>query len=41
MTKVNVDEEDNSARAGGTRLKEKDLEKGWDVTQKPFNNRLV
>ena len=36
MTKVNVVEEDNSARAGGTRLKEKDLEKGWDVTQKPL-----
>ena len=36
MTKVNVEEEDNSARAGGTRLKEKDLDKGWDVTQKPL-----
>ena len=33
MTKVNVEEEDNSARAGGTRLKEKDLDKGWDVTK--------
>ena len=36
MTEVNVEQEDNSARAGGTRLKEKDLEKGWDVTQKPL-----
>ena len=36
MTEVNVEQEDNSAREGGTRLKEKDLEKGWDVTQKPL-----
>ena len=36
MTEVNVEQEDNSARAGGTRLKEKDLEKGWDVTQRPL-----
>ena len=36
MFLITLDEEDNEARAGGTRLKEKDLEKGWDVTQKPL-----
>jgi len=36
MFLITLDKEDNEARAGGTRLKEKDLEKGWDVTQKPL-----
>ena len=36
MTLIEVDEEDNEARAGGTKLKKKDLEKGWDVTQRPL-----
>ena len=36
MTKVNTDEEANEARAGGTKLKAKDLAKGWDVTQRPL-----
>jgi len=36
MTSIEVDEEDNEARAGGTKLKKKDLEKGWDVTQRPL-----
>ena len=36
MFLITLDQEDNEARAGGTRLKEKDLEKGWDVTQKPL-----
>ena len=36
MTQIEVDEEDNEARAGGTKLKKKDLEKGWDVTQNPL-----
>jgi len=36
MTLIDVDEEDNDARAGGTKLKKKDLEKGWDVTQRPL-----
>ena len=36
MTKVNAEEEDNEARAGGIKLKAKDLDKGWDVTQRPL-----
>ena len=36
MTTIELDEEDNKARAGGTKLKKKDLEKGWDVTQRPL-----
>ena len=36
MTEIEVNEEDNDARAGGTKLKKKDLEKGWDVTQRPL-----
>tara|TARA_B000000609_G_C24138706_1_gene329888 strand:- start:50 stop:1075 length:1026 start_codon:yes stop_codon:yes gene_type:complete len=38
MSKINFaeDGEDNEARASGTRLKKKDLENGWDVTQKPL-----
>jgi len=36
MFLITLDQEDNEARAAGTRLKEKDLEKGWDVTQKPL-----
>tara|TARA_B100001996_G_scaffold134398_1_gene102303 strand:- start:85 stop:1107 length:1023 start_codon:yes stop_codon:yes gene_type:complete len=31
-----ADEQDNSGRAGGTRVKKKDLQKGWDVTQRPL-----
>ena len=36
MTLIDVELEDNDARAGGTKLKKKDLEKGWDVTQRPL-----
>ena len=36
MTKVNAEEIDNEARAGGTKLVAKDLAKGWDVTQRPL-----
>ena len=36
MFLITIDEEDNEARAGGTRLKEKDLHKGWDVKQNPL-----
>ena len=38
MTQITFaeDGEDNEARAGGIKLKKKDLEKGWDVTQKPL-----
>ena len=36
MTKVSAEEEDNEARAGGIKLKAKDLDKGWDVTQRPL-----
>tara|TARA_B100000131_G_C18031933_1_gene578814 strand:+ start:104 stop:1147 length:1044 start_codon:yes stop_codon:yes gene_type:complete len=36
MTQVSAEEEDNQARAGGIKLKAKDLDKGWDVTQRPL-----
>ena len=36
MTLIDIELEDNDARAGGTKLKKKDLEKGWDVTQRPL-----
>ena len=36
MTQIDIDTEDNEARAGGTKLKAKDLEKGWDITQRPL-----
>ena len=36
MTQIELNEEDNDARAGGTKLKNKDLDKGWDVTQRPL-----
>ena len=36
MTLIDVELGDNDARAGGTKLKKKDLEKGWDVTQRPL-----
>mgnify|MGYP001221853148 FL=1 len=36
MTKVDAKEEDNEARAAGIKLKTKDLDKGWDVTQRPL-----
>lgn len=36
MTQVSAREIDNEARAGGIKLKAKDLEKGWDVSQRPL-----
>tara|TARA_B100001996_G_scaffold134559_1_gene102413 strand:- start:85 stop:1128 length:1044 start_codon:yes stop_codon:yes gene_type:complete len=32
----NPESEDNTGRASGTKLKKKDLQKGWDVTQRPL-----
>ena len=36
MTQVSAVEEDNKARAGGIKLKAKDLYDGWDVSQRPL-----
>ena len=36
MTQVSAAEEDNKARAGGIKLKAKDLYDGWDVSQRPL-----
>ena len=33
---VNADESDNETRSGGTRLKKNDIEKGWDVSERPL-----
>ena len=36
MTQVDTDDFGNTARSGGTKLKKNDVEKGWDVSERPL-----
>jgi len=36
MTQVDTDDEKNKARPGGTVLKKNDIDKGWDVSERPL-----
>ena len=36
MTEVDTDDEKNKARPGGTVLKKNDIDKGWDVSERPL-----
>ena len=36
MTEVDTDDEKNNARPGGTVLKKNDIDKGWDVSERPL-----
>lgn len=36
LTEAKTDVQENEARAAGTKLKAKDLDKGWDVSQRPL-----
>lgn len=36
MTQVDTDDSGNTARSGGTKLKKNDVEKGWDVSERPL-----
>ncbi len=36
MTEVDTDDSGNTARSGGTKLKKNDVEKGWDVSERPL-----
>tara|TARA_B100000287_G_scaffold433992_1_gene497180 strand:- start:1015 stop:2061 length:1047 start_codon:yes stop_codon:yes gene_type:complete len=36
MTQVDTDDSGNTARSGGTKLKKNDIEKGWDVSERPL-----